>query len=241
MCPYGGSSRATSTPISPSGNRRSNGAASRSRAVVRSRTCSSTSPPPTPGPATTRRPRKPQPNCRRSIPASRCRPGQESTGPTIRPSTRNISASSRACARRARRRVRRRQIERTAHVNARLPRPQSVSSRERSSLAQREYPLPAGCLLSNRGPGRTGIRPRRRPSSGPAKSARRRLKSSCRFGRHAGSAHRRHFIASANRTHYTKRALIDPSAAKSGRISCRAYPGLLASAMVGRHGAHQFQ
>ena len=40
---------------------------------------SSTSPPPTPGPATTRRPRKPQPSCRRPIPAAPCKLGRAST------------------------------------------------------------------------------------------------------------------------------------------------------------------
>ena len=102
---------ATSTPISPNGSRRSNGAASRSRAAVRSRTCSSTSPPPTPGPAMTRRRRTPSLSCRKSIPASPCRPGPGCTGATIRPSTRNISASPKDCARRACRRVKRRRIE----------------------------------------------------------------------------------------------------------------------------------
>ena len=83
-------------------------------------TRSSTSPPPTPGPATTRRRRRPSPNCRRSIPASPCRPGRASTGPTIRPSTRNTRASSRACARRGCRRGRRRRIEAPAGAGAML-------------------------------------------------------------------------------------------------------------------------
>ena len=60
----------------------------------------SISPPPTPGPATTRRPRRPWRNCRKSIPASPCRNMRASTGPTTRPSTPNARASSKAYARR---------------------------------------------------------------------------------------------------------------------------------------------
>ena len=50
-------------------------------------------------------------NCGSSIRTSPFRPGLAYTGATIRPSTRNISGSSRACAKRACRRGRRRRIE----------------------------------------------------------------------------------------------------------------------------------
>ena len=64
------------------------------RAQSRASSHSSTSPPPTPGRATTRKRRKPSLNCKRSFRASPCRAGWASTGATIRPSMRNISASS---------------------------------------------------------------------------------------------------------------------------------------------------
>jgi adenylate cyclase len=59
----------------------------------------SISPPPTPGPATTRRPRRPWRNCRKSIPASPCRHMRACISATTRPTTPNARASSKACAR----------------------------------------------------------------------------------------------------------------------------------------------
>ena len=54
-CRIGNSSCATSIPILPNGNRRSNGATSQSRATLQIFTRWSISPPPTPGPVTTRK------------------------------------------------------------------------------------------------------------------------------------------------------------------------------------------
>ena len=65
-------------------------------------------------------------------PASPCRRGPESTGPTIRPSKRNFSASRKACARRACRRERRRRINRL---------PRSASGGGACSRSQRMMPL----------------------------------------------------------------------------------------------------
>jgi adenylate cyclase len=98
-------------PISPNGNRRSNGATSQPRATPKIFTRWSTSPPLTPGPVTTRKRKRPWPNCRKSIPASPCKPGRAFTGPTIRPSMRSTRASLKACAKPACRRAKRRRIE----------------------------------------------------------------------------------------------------------------------------------
>ena len=107
------------------GNRRSNGARRRARARLRIPTCWSCSPPPTPGLATTRRPRRPWRNCRKPIPASPCRHMRACISATTRPSTPNARASSRACAsqgcRRARsRRMRPPQRRRTDEGSSRL-------------------------------------------------------------------------------------------------------------------------
>ena len=80
---------ASSTIIWRNGNRRSNGARRRARARLECRTRWSISPPPTPGPATTRRPKRPWPNCRKSIPASPCRHMWAFISATTRPSTPN--------------------------------------------------------------------------------------------------------------------------------------------------------
>ena len=79
MSPFGNQRFASSTIIWRNGNRRSNGARRRARAPLGFWTRSSISPPPTPGPATTRRPRRPRRNCRKSIPASPCRHLRAST------------------------------------------------------------------------------------------------------------------------------------------------------------------
>jgi TolB-like protein len=90
---------ATSTPISRNGNKPSNGATRQSRAGRRIGMRSSTLPRPTPGPATTRRPKRPWRDCRKPIPASPCRHGWAYTFPMIRPSTRNTRASPKGSAR----------------------------------------------------------------------------------------------------------------------------------------------
>jgi hypothetical protein len=78
---------------------------------IASNTSMLTSPPPTPGPGTTRKPKRPSRSCGNSMRTSLSRPGPASLGATIRPSARSISGSSKACARRACRRARRRRIE----------------------------------------------------------------------------------------------------------------------------------
>ena len=110
-CRVGSSGYATSTPISPSGKRQSNGAASRSQIMVEIRLTSSILRQPAPGQATTRKQRPPPPNCRKSIPASPCRGGPAFTGPTTRPSTRNISGDRRRAAQSGVPEGRRRRIE----------------------------------------------------------------------------------------------------------------------------------
>ena len=102
---------AISTPISLSGNRRLNGAGSRSRAATTPCTRMSTSPRPTPGRGMTRRRKRPSRSCGNSIQTSPCRAGPASTGATIRPSTSNTLVSSKACAKLACRRAKRRRIE----------------------------------------------------------------------------------------------------------------------------------
>ena len=106
----GSSSCATPTPISPSGSRRSNGAASRSRAA--------TSMFPFVDLAAAnawaghdKEAKEAVAQLRKLYPASPSRLGRASTGATIRPSTRNISGSSRACARRACPRARRKRTD----------------------------------------------------------------------------------------------------------------------------------
>jgi len=64
---FGRAAFVTSEPIWVSGKRRSNNARRRSRPILPIMGRSPTSPPPTPGQATTRRQKKPQPNCTRAI------------------------------------------------------------------------------------------------------------------------------------------------------------------------------
>ena len=67
------------------------------------------------------------------------------TGPTIRPSTRNISASPRACARRACRRARRSRIERAARPAARVKTKPIPSSRSAWGSGTAAPPDPRIC------------------------------------------------------------------------------------------------
>jgi TolB-like protein/class 3 adenylate cyclase len=121
VCPGGSTTCATSIRISSIGTSRSNGATRQPPACQRCFIRTSTSPPSTPGLATTSRRRRQPPNCKNSIPASPCKPSLDGIGPTIRLSMRNTSASPKACARPACRRAIRRRIERAQTTVQRAP------------------------------------------------------------------------------------------------------------------------